>query len=101
MAVAVQTLLARELADDSRPPKLRIAALKHLINGSIVSGGIVALTLSFVTFFKRSYVIAGLTTNTAVQATALSFFPAVLATQGALIIISDNFHNDAWTLTWY
>jgi putative MATE family efflux protein len=82
VAVAVQTLLAREIADDtSRPPVVRQKAVRHLVNGSIVAGGGVATCLSLLTYFKRVSVMQGLTNNPAVQQTALSIFPAVLATQ--------------------
>jgi Na+-driven multidrug efflux pump len=82
IAVAVQTLLAREIADDkSRPAIVRQKAVRHLINGSIFSGGIVATLLSMITFFKRQSVMQGLTNNVAVQEAALAIFPAVLATQ--------------------
>jgi len=82
IAVAVQTLLAREIADDkSRPAIVRQKAVRHLINGSIFAGGIVATLLSTVTFLKRQSVMKGLTNNVAVQDAALAIFPAVLATQ--------------------
>lgn len=69
------------MADDSKKPVLRKTALSYLINGSILSGGSVAIALSLLTFVKRKSVIAGLTTNLSVQSVALSIFPAVLATQ--------------------
>ena len=81
MAVAVQTLLARELANESKDPTLQKTTLSYLINGSILAGGSVALSLSLLTFLKRKSIIAGLTTNLPVQSAALSIFPAVLATQ--------------------
>jgi len=82
VAVAVQTLLAREIADDkSRPSKVRVAAVRHLINGSILVGGFVATTLSLLTFFQRDSVMQGLTSNIYVRDASLAIFPAVLATQ--------------------
>lgn len=82
VAVAVQTLLAREISDDkSRPKKLRCIAVRHLINGSILIGGGVATALSLVTYIQRVSVMNGLTSNPAVRETALAIFPAVLATQ--------------------
>ena len=52
VAVAVQTLLAREIADDkSRSGRIRASAVRHLINGSIFVGGAVATGLSLITFF--------------------------------------------------
>lgn len=82
VAVAVQTLLAREISDDkSRPKKLRRIAVRHLINGSILVGGGVATVLSLVTYMQRVSVMNGLTSNPAVREAALAIFPAVLATQ--------------------
>ena len=75
--------MAREIADDkSRPEKVRIAAVRHLINGSILVGGVVASALSLLTFFQRKSVMQGLTSNPAVRDAGLAIFPAVLATQG-------------------
>ena len=82
VAVAVQTLLAREIADKSRPAKIRVASVRHLINGSIYVGGAVASALSLLTYFQRQSVMQGLTSNPAVRDAALAIFPAVLATQG-------------------
>ena len=84
-AVAVQTLLARELADESKSPAKTRATLSYLIKGSIAFGGFVALSLSLATYLKQKSIIAGLTTNPSVQAAAESIFPAVLVTQGMKI----------------
>ena len=82
VAVAVQTLLAREISDEtSRPAVVRQAAIRHLINGSIVAGGGVATALSLVTFFQKESVMSALTSNPAIREAALGIFPAVLATQ--------------------
>jgi putative MATE family efflux protein len=82
VAVAVQTLLAREMSDEtSRPAVVRQAAIRHLINGSIVAGGGVATALSLVTFFQKESVMSALTSNPAIREAALGIFPAVLATQ--------------------
>lgn len=82
VAVAVQTLLARELADtQSHSPRIRAQLARHLIRTSVFIGGAVAMTLSLVTFLRRDAILAGLTTNTAVQSVAATIFPAVLATQ--------------------
>jgi len=84
VAVAVQTLLAREIADDkSRPAYVRRKAVRHLVNGSIFVGSSVAAILSLVTYFNRNSVMAGLTSNTAIRDASLAIFPAVLATQVA------------------
>jgi putative MATE family efflux protein len=82
VAVAVQTTLARELADtDSHPPKVRAQLIRHLISTSIWLGGGVATALSLSTFWRRNWILASLTTNPAVQAAAAGIFPVVLLTQ--------------------
>lgn len=84
VAVAVQTLLARELAavDDTKDKKIRRAnRVRHLIRLSIALGGGVATVLSGITFWRKKWTIAALTTNPAVQGVAQIIFPAVLVTQ--------------------
>lgn len=88
VAVAVQTLLAREISDDkSRPQAVRRAAVRHLINGSMVAGAGVATALSLLTFFNRVSVMNGLTSNPAIVDASLAIFPAVLATQGKFRVL--------------
>jgi Na+-driven multidrug efflux pump len=87
VAVAVQTLLAREIADDkSRPAQVRKTAVRHLIKGSILVGGFVASGLSLLTYFQQETIIQGLTSNPSIRAASLAIFPAVLATQGTNIL---------------
>ena len=82
VAVAVQTLLAREIADTkSRSDYVRARAVRHLMKTSINLGGIVAATLSLTTYLQRSKVLAGLTSNLPVREAAACIMPAVLATQ--------------------
>lgn len=82
IAVAVQTLLARELSDEtSHSPRVRSALLRHLIKTATLIGGGVATALSLSTFWRRDLILAGLTTNKAVQAAAAQIFPVVLLTQ--------------------
>lgn len=81
VAVAVQTLLARELSDDSKSPATRAALVRHLITLSIGLGGGVATILSLTTYWQRNSILAGLTTTPAVQAAAVAIFPVVLLTQ--------------------
>jgi len=82
VAVAVQTLLAREIADDrSKLPGVKARNVRHLINGSVLVGGAVALTLSTVTFLQRGSVLKGLTSSLDVRRAAEVIFPAVLVTQ--------------------
>lgn len=80
-AVAVQTLLAREIADESRSDEKRKFSTSHLINFSILTGGSVAFLLSLTTFLQRSSVVAGLTNSIPIREAALSIFPVVLVTQ--------------------
>ncbi len=104
VAVAVQTLLAREVAggggNDSSSGSsrdvnndvitaetgMRAMRVRHLINGSILVGGIVAGSLSLITFFQREGVLRGLTTDVSVREASAIIFPAVLITQGELFI---------------
>jgi len=86
VAVAVQTLLAREIAkgkDETDGKKKVMAArrARHLINGSIKVGGLVAGTLSLLTYFQRESVLRGLTTDAQVREASRQIFPAVLVTQ--------------------
>ena len=82
VAVAVQTLLARELSDTTTySPKVRSKVVSHLINTSLVIGGGVATALSLTTYLQRDSVLRGLTTNVAVQSASAAIFPAVLVTQ--------------------
>ncbi|KAL3922730.1 MAG: hypothetical protein SGILL_002050 [Bacillariaceae sp.] len=82
VAVAVQTLLARELADDkSHSPAVKAKVVRHLINTSLWIGGGVATVLSLTTYLQKDSVLRGLTTNMNVQKAAAAIFPAVLTTQ--------------------
>jgi len=82
VAVAVQTLLAREISDTTTKSKsLRAKSIKYLIDGSIGFGAIVAGSLSLLTFFQRDSILKGLTNNAPVREAAAAVFPAVLATQ--------------------
>lgn len=82
VSVATQTLVARELADtQTHPPKVRAQLLRHIINTAYWMGGGVATVLSLSTFWRRHWIVQGLTTNTQVQAAATAIFPAVVATQ--------------------
>ena len=119
VAVAVQTLLAREVArgksssagsendlgdggEDEKqvtPTKgdsaslstaasagLRAMRVRHLINGSIFVGGLVAGSLSLLTFCQREGVLRGLTTDVGVREASAVIFPAVLITQGEFVL---------------
>jgi putative MATE family efflux protein len=82
VAVSVQTLLAREMADDqSNSPAVRAKLMQHLISQSIWIGGGVATMLSWTTYLQRSSILMGLTTNLDIRSAAAGIFPAVLLTQ--------------------
>ena len=109
VAVATQTLLARELSvpvedvgdgpavgveagewDKSAVAKRRARGLWekkftawHIINRGVVAGGAVALTLSALSLLFRQRVVQGLTTSEPVQALCLRIMPLVLLTQVA------------------
>jgi hypothetical protein len=83
----VQTLLAREIAGESndkdeKAVTMRAKRLRHLINGSITVGGLVAGSLSLLTFFQKESVLRSLTTDAGIRAASRIIFPAVLVTQG-------------------
>jgi putative MATE family efflux protein len=82
VAVAVQTLLARELADTtSHDPVTKSKLVRHLITTGLTLGGGVATILSLTTYFRRDWILAGLTTHLPIQQAAASIFPVVLLTQ--------------------
>lgn len=80
-AVAVQTLMAREVADSTTPATTKAQLLRYLITISVAFGGLVATALSISTYLNRTKILAGLTTNIAVQEAAAVIFPVVLLTQ--------------------
>ncbi|KAL7519434.1 hypothetical protein ACHAWX_004194, partial [Stephanocyclus meneghinianus] len=92
VAVAVQTLLAREIAggvgENSREATLRASRVRHLINGSILVDGVVAASLSLLTYFQRESVLWGLTTDAGIREVSRVIFPAVLVTQGEIYYYS-------------
>jgi putative MATE family efflux protein len=82
VAVAVQTLLARELADNqTHSPAIKAKLVRHLINTSLFIGGTVATCLSLATFLQRDSILRGLTNNVAIREASVVIFPAVLLTQ--------------------
>jgi putative MATE family efflux protein len=82
VAVAVQTMLARELADtETHSTETRSKLVRHLINTSVVLGGGVAGLLSLTTWWRRDLILQGLTTNPEIRAAAAAIFPVVLLTQ--------------------
>jgi len=82
VAVSVQTLLAREIADkQSHSPAVRAKLIQHLIQQSIWIGGGVATLLSLTTYLQRNSILMGLTTNLDIRNAASTIFPVVLLTQ--------------------
>ena len=82
VAVAVQTLLAREMADtQTHSPATKAKLIRHLIHTALFLGGSVAATLSLTTFLQQDSILRGLTTNTAIRDASATIFPAVLLTQ--------------------
>ena len=86
VAVAVQTLLAREIAggvvkESDTKKNLRARRVRHLINGSILVGGLVAGGLSTLTWFQKEGVLKGLTTDSSIREASRVIFPAVMVTQ--------------------
>ena len=86
VAVAVQTLLAREIAGGSLKESdtnkhLRARRVRHLINFSILVGGIVAGGLSTLTWCQKESVLRGLTTDASIREASRVIFPAVMVTQ--------------------
>jgi len=82
VAVAVQTLLARELADKkTHSPAIKAKLIRHLIHTALFLGGGVAAGLSLTTFLQKDSILRGLTTSTAIREASAIIFPAVLLTQ--------------------
>ena len=89
VAVAVQTLLAREISagssvDERKDPEKAVVVAKrvrHLFNGSILVGGLVATALSLLTFLQKDSVLRGLTTDASIREASSVIFPVVLITQ--------------------
>ena len=86
VAVAVQTLLAREIAggvvkESDTKKNLRAKRVRHLINGSILVGGLVAGGLSTLTWFQKESVLKGLTTDASIREASRVIFPAVMVCQ--------------------
>eukprot|EP00581_Thalassiosira_minuscula_P020143 CAMPEP_0183719194 /NCGR_PEP_ID=MMETSP0737-20130205/12250_1 /TAXON_ID=385413 /ORGANISM="Thalassiosira miniscula, Strain CCMP1093" /LENGTH=620 /DNA_ID=CAMNT_0025948905 /DNA_START=50 /DNA_END=1912 /DNA_ORIENTATION=+ len=97
VAVAVQTLLAREIAsgssgsssstsdkvakEDPTKATMRAKRARHLIDGSVLVGGLVAGGLSLLTYLQRDSVLRGLTTDAGVREASRIIFPVVLVTQ--------------------
>ena len=93
IAIATQTLLARELSLATKPPpaegelegdsaarRARVAA-RHVVLRSLSFGAAVAGSVSLITLLNRRSVVDGLTTLTAVREAAYGVMPLVLVCQ--------------------
>ena len=81
IAIAAQTLLAREVGDAAKPAGLRAGTMRRIIQLAVGSGGAVTLGLTLLTWNGRVSVLQGLTTDAAVRAAAEAVFPVVMLTQ--------------------
>lgn len=87
VAVAVQTLLAREIADEkSRSAEIRTFSISYLIKLSLLAGASVATLLSLTTMIQQNNVLAGLTSSLPIREAAKTIFPVVLFTQGTFLL---------------
>jgi putative MATE family efflux protein len=89
IAIAVQTLLAREMGGAISGNKAAAATTKttqrvrHLIQTSMTAGGTVAIGLSLLTYWRRDALLQSLTSDVAIRTAASNIFPVVLLTQVA------------------
>jgi Na+-driven multidrug efflux pump len=88
LAIAMQTLLARELGrgnalDDGSASGLKTRAplVRHIVKRGLTVGLLTASSLASLTLVNRRGVICGLTTNPEVRAAAVSVLPFVLLCQ--------------------
>ena len=90
LAIAMQTLLARELGGggargrdgrDGRDRALRAAASRHVVSRGLGVGALAAGALSLTTLFNRRRVVNGLTTIPEVRAAAAGVMPLVMLCQ--------------------
>ena len=81
VAIATQTLLARELGRTDVTAPARTAVARQIVSRGLLVGGAVAGTLSLLTFRYSREVVNGLTTIPEVRAAAYGVMPLVLACQ--------------------
>jgi putative MATE family efflux protein len=100
IAIAVQTLLAREMGGHraiiitaatsgdtataaATATKKTQQRVRHLIQTSMSAGGTVAVGLSLLTYWRRDALLRSLTSDMAIRNAAANIFPVVLLTQVA------------------
>lgn len=81
IAVAVQTLLSRELADESQSVALRRRIASHLVRTAILSGIGLTGVISAIVYTRRLSIIRVFSKNVEVQQAALAALPSFLITQ--------------------
>jgi Na+-driven multidrug efflux pump len=81
ITVAVQTLLSRELADESLSLSLRGRIATHLVRISILSGVSLTTSIAAIVYAKRFRIVQVFSTSPEVQQAALAALPAFLVTQ--------------------
>lgn len=81
ITVAVQTLLSRELADESQTLALRRQIATHLVRTSILSGMTITAALGSIVYLKRFSIVKVFSTSPEVQQATLAAFPSFLITQ--------------------
>jgi len=89
-AKATAPLLSKEETDAAAATKqstidndhnMHAALIRHLINTSVLWGGVVVTILSLLTWWGRDWILPTLMTNVAIQQVAATIFPAILLTQ--------------------
>lgn len=81
VTVATQSLLSREIGNKSRPKVVRSAAINHIMNGSVMTGVVLSLCVSLVSYMRRTSYLSAMTTSLEVREAAWVVFPAFLLTQ--------------------
>jgi len=85
ITVAVQTLLSRELADESLSLSLRRQIAAHLVFTAILSGVTLTAVIAAIVYARRFSIIQVFSKNREVQQATLAAVPAFLVTQGKLM----------------
>lgn len=91
VTVAVQTLLSRELADESQSLELRRRIASHLVRYAVSSGIGLAATLAVMVYTRRVSIIQVFAKSAEVQEATLAAMPAFLVTQREFCVDSFRF----------